>query len=107
MGVAGVAVAARVQHVRSRRVFGAHTHGPGHRDGAADRAQCRGVGADRSRGVVRDYTQVAMTSSVPHARHRYTYEEYLAYERDSELKHEYEEGEIVAMAGGSPRHSAL
>jgi Uma2 family endonuclease len=44
---------------------------------------------------------------VPHARHHYSYEEYLAYERDSELKHEFDEGEIIAMAGGSPRHSAL
>ena len=41
------------------------------------------------------------------SRHRYSYEEYLAYERDSGLKHEYEDGEIVAMAGGSPRHNAL
>jgi Uma2 family endonuclease len=37
----------------------------------------------------------------------YTYEEYLAYERDSALKHEFDDGEIFAMAGGSPRHSAL
>lgn len=42
-----------------------------------------------------------------HVLHRYTYEEYLAYERASELKHEYIDGEIVAMAGGSRRHSAL
>src|SRR2546430_5226512 len=48
-----------------------------------------------------------MTTSLPHARHHYTYEEYLAYELNSELKHEFEEGEILAMAGGSPRHSAL
>ena len=48
-----------------------------------------------------------MTTSLPHARHHYTYEEYLAYERDSELKHEFDEGEIFAMARGSPRHSAL
>jgi Uma2 family endonuclease len=40
-------------------------------------------------------------------RHRYTYEEYLAYERDSGLKHEYDNGEILAMAGGSRRHNAL
>lgn len=39
--------------------------------------------------------------------HRYTYAEYLAYERDSALKHEYEDGEISAMAGGSRRHNAL
>jgi Uma2 family endonuclease len=37
----------------------------------------------------------------------YTYEEYLVYERASELKHEFEAGEILPMAGGSPRHSAL
>ena len=36
-----------------------------------------------------------------------TYDEYLACERDSELKHELEAGEILAMAGGSPCHSAL
>lgn len=40
-------------------------------------------------------------------RHHYTYDEYLAYERDSELKHEFEAGEIFPMVGGSPRHSAL
>lgn len=47
------------------------------------------------------------TSPPRRSRHRYTYEEYLAYERDSGLKHEYEDGEIVAMAGGSRRHNAL
>ena len=40
-------------------------------------------------------------------RHRYSYAEYLAYERDSGLKHEYDDGEILAMAGGSRRHNAL
>ncbi len=40
-------------------------------------------------------------------RHRYTYDEYLAFERDSELKHEYDDGDIFAMAGGSRRHNAL
>jgi hypothetical protein len=39
--------------------------------------------------------------------HHYTYDEYLAYERDSALKHEFEAGEIVATAGVLPRHSAL
>jgi Uma2 family endonuclease len=41
------------------------------------------------------------------APHRYTYEEYLDYERDSGLKHEYADGQILAMAGGSRRHNAL
>lgn len=39
--------------------------------------------------------------------HRYTYAEYLSYEQDSGLKHEYANGEISAMAGGSRRHNAL
>jgi Uma2 family endonuclease len=54
-----------------------------------------------------DYPEHAMTTSLPNARHHYTYEDYLAYERDSDRKHEFESGEIFAMAGGSPRHSAL
>jgi len=41
------------------------------------------------------------------SRHRYTYAEYLAYERDSELKHDFVDGEILAMAGGTLRHGAL
>lgn len=48
-----------------------------------------------------------MSASLPHSRHHYTYDEYLAYERASELKHEFVDGEIYAMAGGSLRHSAL
>ncbi|HET8772680.1 MAG TPA: Uma2 family endonuclease [Thermoanaerobaculia bacterium] len=48
-----------------------------------------------------------MSASLPHSRYRYTYDEYIAYERHSELKHEFVDGEIYAMAGGSPRHSAL
>jgi Uma2 family endonuclease len=54
-----------------------------------------------------DYPEYEMTLSLTHARHHYTYEDYLALEHDSELKHEFDDGEIFAMAGGSPRHSAL
>jgi Uma2 family endonuclease len=39
--------------------------------------------------------------------HRYTYADYVAVERDSLTKHEFLEGEIYAMAGGSEEHSAL
>ncbi|HEX6097188.1 MAG TPA: Uma2 family endonuclease [Thermoanaerobaculia bacterium] len=48
-----------------------------------------------------------MTASLPHSRHHHSYEEYLAFERDSETKHEFVAGEIFAMAGGTARHSAL
>jgi Uma2 family endonuclease len=48
-----------------------------------------------------------MTASLPQSRHRFTYEEYLAYEHNSELKHEFLDGEIYAMAGGTARHNAL
>jgi Uma2 family endonuclease len=39
--------------------------------------------------------------------HRYTYAEYVALEESSSTKHEYLQGEIYAMAGGSEEHSAL
>lgn len=37
----------------------------------------------------------------------YSYDEYLALEEQSPIRHEYLEGEIYAMAGGSPDHAAL
>ena len=39
--------------------------------------------------------------------HRYTYAEYVALERQSPTKHEFLDGEIYAMVGGSEEHSAL
>lgn len=50
-----------------------------------------------------------MLRSVSHAVHRvhYTFAEYVAVERDSVIKHEYLGGQIYAMAGGTPDHSAL
>lgn len=39
--------------------------------------------------------------------HRYTWKQYLTLERESTVKHEYLEGEIYAMAGGTPEHSLL
>ncbi len=39
--------------------------------------------------------------------HRYTYAEYVALEQSSPTKHEFLDGEIYAMAGGSEDHSAL
>ncbi len=43
----------------------------------------------------------------PKLKPRYTPDEYLEYERKSEFKHEYLNGEIVAMSGGTPQHSLV
>ncbi|HJQ38082.1 MAG TPA: Uma2 family endonuclease [Thermoanaerobaculia bacterium] len=45
--------------------------------------------------------------SRPWRLHRYTYAEYVALERVSADKHEFLDGEIYTMAGGSEDHSAL
>ena len=47
-----------------------------------------------------------MTAS-PQSHHDYTFADYLAVERDSEIKHEFDAGDILAMSGGTARHSAL
>lgn len=39
--------------------------------------------------------------------HRYTFQEYLALEASSTIRHEFLAGEIYAMAGGTPQHAAL
>lgn len=38
---------------------------------------------------------------------RYSYADYLALEASSNVKHEYLDGQIYGMAGGSPEHAAL
>jgi Uma2 family endonuclease len=44
---------------------------------------------------------------LPRGHHRYTYADYVAVELESSTKHEFLDGEIYAMAGGSEDHSAL
>lgn len=44
---------------------------------------------------------------VPRRLHRYTFRDYLAVEEAGTIKHEFLDGEIYAMAGGSPLHAAL
>jgi len=39
--------------------------------------------------------------------HDYTYAQYVALEEESSIRHEFLDGEIYAMAGGSPDHAAL
>src|SRR5438445_1095132 len=48
-----------------------------------------------------------MTVSLSQSHHDYTFGDYLVLERDSEVKHEFDTGEILAMSGGTARHSAL
>jgi Uma2 family endonuclease len=43
----------------------------------------------------------------PRRLHRYTYADYVALELDSSTKHEFLDGEIYAMVGGSEEDSAL
>jgi Uma2 family endonuclease len=45
--------------------------------------------------------------SFPAPRHRYTFQEYLVVEESSAIRHEFLDGDIFAMAGGTPEHAAL
>jgi Uma2 family endonuclease len=44
---------------------------------------------------------------VAEPKRKWTVEEYLAFERESEEKHEYIDGEVVMMVGGSTNHSLI
>ncbi len=48
----------------------------------------------------------AFTRPTSSALRRRPPEEYLAFERASEVKHEYADGEVFAMSGGTFEHSA-
>ncbi|MEM1032938.1 MAG: Uma2 family endonuclease, partial [Myxococcota bacterium] len=41
------------------------------------------------------------------AHHRFTYAEYLRRERETGLKHEFLDGQVFAMTGGTPEHARL
>ena len=45
--------------------------------------------------------------ATPAHRIHYSYAEYLALEATSNVRHEYFDGQIYAMAGGTPEHAAL
>ncbi|MEZ4442245.1 MAG: Uma2 family endonuclease [Polyangiaceae bacterium] len=44
-------------------------------------------------------------AQAPHA--RFTFAEYIRLEANSPIKHEFSEGQVYAMAGGTPEHAAL
>lgn len=48
-----------------------------------------------------------MVAAISTTQKRYSPEEYLALEAESEVKHEYRDGEIVEMAGGTTNHNKL
>ncbi len=58
----------------------------------------------RPPGANRDILSCMTTSA---HRVEYTYAEYLALEAASNVKHEYLDGQIYGMAGGTPQHAAL
>jgi Uma2 family endonuclease len=41
------------------------------------------------------------------AHHRFSFEEYLMLEEDSGIKHEFLDGQVWAMSGGTPDHAAM
>jgi Uma2 family endonuclease len=45
--------------------------------------------------------------TLPTPRHRYTFKEYLEIEEVARVRHEFYNGEIYAMAGGTPEHAAM
>ncbi|GAC1394808.1 MAG: hypothetical protein NVSMB47_04570 [Polyangiales bacterium] len=45
--------------------------------------------------------------AAPVHRVHHAYDEYVAFERTTDVKHEYLRGQIYAMAGGTPEHAAL
>ena len=44
---------------------------------------------------------------LPSPRHRYTFTDYLELEEVARVRHEFYDGEIYAMAGGTPEHAAM
>jgi Uma2 family endonuclease len=47
-------------------------------------------------------------TAIPSQNHRrYTLAEYLEFEESTPLKHEFHDGEILAMSGGSPEHALI
>jgi Uma2 family endonuclease len=55
----------------------------------------------------RVYIERLEVMALPDTLPAFTPDEYLAFERSSESKHEYLDGLIYAMAGASPEHSTI
>jgi Uma2 family endonuclease len=48
-----------------------------------------------------------MTAAPSHLGHRHSFADYLAFEESAETKHEFHDGEILAMSGTSPEHALI
>jgi Uma2 family endonuclease len=48
-----------------------------------------------------------MTQALSHEQRRFTVEEYLKIDSDSQIRHEYVQGQIIDMAGGTDEHSRI
>ena len=66
----------------------------------------RGVSASRRLSAVAERMEYT-TAMRAGAHHIHTEAWYLDWERDQPSRHEYWQGEVFAMAGGTPRHNAL
>lgn len=75
----------------------------------ADRKRGSGYSwCDRLSDEVAETAPEPVSMSVTRRRHAYIYGDYLAIEVDvPKVRHEFVDGEILAMAGGSDLHSAL
>lgn len=74
----------------------------------------RSLGLPARALVVRDATPWLRWSAIlppivtEHAvHHRFSYDEYLARERETGLRHEFLDGQVFAMTGGTPEHARL
>ena len=61
----------------------------------------------QNRQVLQTRTQKESKMGIPKARHLFTVQEYLDAERGSDERHEYLDGEIIAMAGEKLPHSDI
>jgi Uma2 family endonuclease len=54
-----------------------------------------------------EQSSILILTMFPAPRHRYSFEEYLELEEIAGVRHEFFDGEIYAMAGGTPEHAAM
>ena len=50
---------------------------------------------------------IALMTTMPIPQRRYTVEEYLRLEEKADVRHEFHDGEILAMSGGTYEHSLI